>query len=633
MKMSLVDLINTRVQQKVDNLVEFSNLNNSIQQGIGFSIYSLERIFSNFNNTEIENGIVDSSFRQEMNDYGIDAIYITANKECIESVEQLEDYNDQSKFGIHILQFKKGTGIDNATLLKLQDGIKKSFILDDIDESSNEYMYEHLVNLKKIRQHIFENFPIKNITVKVHLVFSGSTFVTNEDAYVQGKIKDIKNDLFSSGYTNVEFEIYGAQELLDLENGNADISDILEYKQSFKYVTAGANEKKLNGHIAIVKGEEIAKLVEKYQNSLFELNIRDFYTNNPNNGRIIETAASEEESKFFWSFNNGLTVTCKEVEDLPENKLKVSGMQIVNGCQTSNSIYKAYSNKKRYDELVKKDELSKKEQDEIDKIKDYCLDSNTSVLIKIIETQDEDLVYRITESTNSQTAITSFSIKANEDIHKNIETFMKDYNVYYERRVNFYRNQKDISTKDIIDIKKMAQVFMSMIKICPSQAMSSPKAMFTNNYKSIFPDPSTNHNIDYKLYLIPALVQQHVEQKIKTIQRKKEEKKLFNKKILSYGKFHLGCFILSSILERDYNERGISRRFDDIKNNLEDASLFDGHFKKALERLREGLVDLGCDNEDAVSQYLRSKEIDNKIASMVRGTTNVKTTKVKVKTK
>ncbi|VXB17337.1 AIPR protein (fragment) [Bacillus sp. 349Y] len=446
-------------------------------------------------------------------------------------------------------------------------------------------------------------------------------------------MRDIKNDLYSSGYTNVDFEIYGAQELLDLENGNEEISDILEYKQSFKYVTAGTNEKKLNGHIAIVKGDEIAKLVEKFQNALFELNIRDFYTNNPNNGRIIETASSEEESKFFWSFNNGLTVTCKEVEDLPENKLKVSGMQIVNGCQTSNSIYKAYSNRKRYEELIIKDELTKKEEEEIDKIKNYCLDYNTSVLVKIIETQDEDLVYRITESTNSQTAISSFSIKANEDIHKNIETFMKDYSIYYERRVNYYRNQKDISTKDIIDIKKMSQVFMSMIKIHPSQAMSSPKAMFINNYKTIFPDPGINHGKDYKLYLIPALVQQNVEQKIKNIQRRKKEKKLFNKKILSYGKFHLGCFILSSILDTEYNERGISVRFEEIRNILEDSTLFDIHFEYAVVKLKEALIDMGCDNEDAVSQYLRSKDIDNKIATMVRGRKMVRTSKVKVESK
>jgi hypothetical protein len=629
--MSLVDLINTRVQQKVENLVEFSHLNNSIQQGIGFSIHSLESIFNNFNNTEIENGIVDSSYREETFDYGIDALYVTGNKECIETIEQLEEFNEQSKFEFHILQFKKGNGLDHPTLLKLQEGVNKAFIHNEIDESKNEYMYEKLSMLKKIRQEIFEKYPSKNITIKVYIAFSGAKKVAEEDDYVVEKIRDIKNDLYSSGYSNVEFLLLGAQELLDLENGNADITDIITFKESFKYVTAGENEKKLNGHITILKGEEIAKLVEKYQNSLFELNIRDYYKKNVNNNRILSTCSSNEESKYFWSFNNGLTITCKEVEELPDDKLRLKNMQIVNGCQTSNSLYQAYLNISRYEELSQKETLNKKEQAEKDRIENQRLDANTSVLVKIIETQDDDLVYRITESTNSQTAISSFSIKANDDIHKNIENFMKDYGVYYERRVNYYRNKKDIASKDIIDIKKMSQVYMSMINFRPSQAMSSPKAMFLQNYNSIFPDPSVHHSLDYKLYLVPAIVQRAVEQKIKQIQRKKEEKNSYNKKILSYGKFHLGCFILFSILGKNYSRRGISNNFDMINENIYDNDKFQMHFSNALTNLRLTLEGLGCESEEAVNQELKSKEIDSQIASIVNGAPLVKRVKVKVK--
>lgn len=617
--MSLIDLINNRVNKQIEVLPDISDKSSDMKKGIGFMTYALETIFKsyNFNNTEIENGIVDSGYREERIDFGVDAIYITANKECIETVEQLSEFNRDSKFEIHILQFKKGNGIDADTILKFRDGIEQTFIENNLLEEYNEYMFERLSLLKSIRSEIFENFQPKNITTKVYIAFSGSREVANQDQYIQEKIQKLKNSLISSGYANVKFIIVGAQELLDLEEGKSEISDTISCKKSFKYVTSASEDSTLNGYIAIVNGEEIAQLVEKYQNSLFELNIRDYYTTNANNEKIVETCSSDEESKYFWSFNNGLTITCKEVFDLPEDKLKIRGIQIVNGCQTSNSLYKAYTNRARFKELESKDNLNKKEIEELEKIKNHRLDPQTSVLVKIIETRNEDLVYRITESTNSQTAITSFSIKANEDIHKNLEKFMKDHNIFYERRVNSYRNQ-GIATKDIIDIKKMAQVYMSMIKIRPSQAMSNPKSMFINNYTTIFPKPSENQHLDYKLYLVPVLIQQSVEQKIKAIQRSKSETDPFNKKILSYGKFHLGCFVLSSILGKDYNEKGIKNNLDIINNEIKEAN-FEDHFNYALKKLGQALKEIECTTEDTVSQFVKSSEIDEKIKRMIKG--------------
>lgn len=617
--MSLVDLINKKVDEKITNLPEFSDKGRDIKTGIGFMVYSLENIFNsyNLNNTELENGIVDCSYREEKYDFGIDALYITGNKECIESIEQLEDFNQDSKFEIHILQFKKGTGIDTETILKLKDGIENTFISNGLLKEHNEYMYERMNLIREIRTEIFSRFPSKNITTKVYVAFTGSTHIVNNDKYIQEKIESLKNELISSGYNNVKFINIGAQELIELENGKSEILDIISFKKSFKYMTATGSENKVNGYIGIVSGEEIAKLVETYQNSLFELNIRDFYTNNPNNNKIVETCSSNEESKYFWSFNNGLTITCKEVEDLPDDKVKVRGLQIVNGCQTSNSLYKAYINRERYELLSNQENLSKKEKEELSKIENFRLDPQTSVLVRIIETKSDDLVYKITESTNSQTAITSFSIKANEDIHKNIENFLKEYNIYYERRVNHYRNQKK-AIKDIIDIKKMAQVYMSMIKFKPSQAMASPKAMFQSNYKTIFPNPNEQQNIDYKLYLIPALIQQHVEQKIKQIQREKSEQDEINKKILNYGKFHLGCFVLFSILGQNYNEKGIKNNYELIKEELKEEK-FAIHFKNALINLRKALQEIGCKSEDTVTQFIKSSDIEVEIIKMIKG--------------
>ena len=75
---------------------------------------------------------------------------------------------------------------------------------------------------------------------------------------------------------------------------------------------------------------------------------------------------SESEAKYFWSYNNGLTMTCSKVDEMPNNKYKLHNLQIVNGCQTSNSIYLSVKNRERVEELQNKidlgEQLTKKER-------------------------------------------------------------------------------------------------------------------------------------------------------------------------------------------------------------------------------------------------------------------------------
>ncbi|MBK6785203.1 MAG: AIPR family protein [Saprospiraceae bacterium] len=69
---------------------------------------------------------------------------------------------------------------------------------------------------------------------------------------------------------------------------------------------------------------------------------------------MLETCADAKESRFFWSYNHGLTMTCSKVEEMPNNRYKLYNLQIVNGCQTSNAIYLAVKNKERVAELQKR---------------------------------------------------------------------------------------------------------------------------------------------------------------------------------------------------------------------------------------------------------------------------------------
>lgn len=613
--MSIFNLIDSRVKDSIDkNVALLEGKSKDVQEGAGFMLYALETIFKNIDMDDIIDGIVDSSFRGEKHDYGIDAIYLTANGDSIDSIEQLEDYNKDSKFVFHILQFKKSKGIDQADLLKLKEGINEVFVDESCDESKNEFLFELLQKLNLLKNELYKKFSTQQIKVNVYIAFGGLEENILKDDIVSKQLNDIRELLNNGGYQYNDIIIVDAQKFLLLEKQGDEIVDILKVQKTIKYITELENDKKLNGYISIVGASEIGKLVKVWQNQLFEANIRDFYKRNELNNKILDTASSDNEAKYFWSFNNGLTITCRKVEELPNDQYKLYGLQIVNGCQTSNSLYIAYNNMLRVNELRAKDNLNDQENEELESILQKSLNETSSVLLKIIETNDTELIYRITETTNSQTPIKAFSLKANEDIQRNIEDFLTPHNIYYERRINFYRNQ---GKKNVITIQKLFQLYFAQILFKPSQVRTRPKQMFQEYYDNVFPAPKVKV-INYNLYLIPILVDLELLKKIRIIQRSKSEQDGYNKIVLSYGKYHLGLLILHSILGNNYNEKKIIDNVSKIIKEINDEKRFDFHYKKALSNLVHILKKSYGQRKESVPISLKKTELDNKLVRFIK---------------
>ncbi|MFZ3167737.1 MAG: AIPR family protein [Candidatus Methanoperedens sp.] len=419
----------------------------------------------------------------------------------------------------------------------------------------------------------------------LYLVFGGVKEAIEQDSLLSKQIESTRKILMDNAYSNNIYEIFDAQKLVDLEKKGEEIIDIINYHKTFKYITEIENNKKLTGYISIINAEEIAKLVKTYQTHLFDANIRDFYLKNDLNSKIFETCINDKESKYFWSFNNGLTITCRKVEELPSDKYRLYGIQIVNGCQTSNALYMALYNKERFKLLSDKpkEELAIREIKELKDITNRFLNPKTSLLVKIIETDDPELIYRITETTNSQTPIKTFSLKANDNIQQNIEQYLYDNNIYYERRVNYYKNQ---GKKNIISIQKLFQLYCSQILFKPSQVKTNPKSMFQGYYDSVFPSPRVKQ-MNYSLYLIPIKIDLKINKHIRTLQRSKVDIDPYNDRLMSYGKLHLGCFIIYSILNIGYNEKDLIDNEIKINEVLDDDSKFIPVFNIALENLKK----------------------------------------------
>lgn len=615
--MSIYRIIDKKVEEiKSMYASTLDGFSEDVKGGSAFMIYSLSTIFNDRDFEEIENGIVDSSYRQENHDYGIDAIYLSANRSFITSIDQLEDYNEDTRFTFHIFQFKKGRGVDQGELLKFKEGINTIFVNENVDEQKNSFLYAYLTDLNDIKHELYESFSSEQIKIKCYICFGGSKKNIEENDLLMTQVNAVGSVLDQGGYSNNLTEIFDAQRLIDLDKKGEEIIGTISYEKTFKYITETDSKHKLNGHISIVKGDQIANLVKQYQTSLFEANIRDYYKRSDLNSKILSTSADQNESKLFWSFNNGLTITCRKVEELPGDKFRLHGIQVVNGCQTSNSLYQAAYNIERKAALdTKKDngeDLSKREQNEYDKIKDKLLQPDVTVLTKIIETNDPDLIYRITETTNSQTPIKTFSLKANDTIQHLIEEYLKQHDIYYERRINFWKNQ---GKRNTVSIQHLYQVFESQIRFKPCQVKTRPKTMFNNNYEDVFPDPDVTQH-DFNLYMIPIKVDHAIAKRSRIVQRQKLESDLFKRMLISHGKFHLGCFVLHSILGGKYGKTAIVKKTDIILKQLNDEE-FEKHYNQALENLKIVVQRFAGAKKESVPSALKKADLDARIVRFI----------------
>jgi hypothetical protein len=617
--MSIAAIISEKTQKAKDQYPEASkDCTPDLADGINFMLYALNVIFQDFDFEKLEDGIVDSAYRSSTHDYGIDAVYITCNGSNINSIEELEEFNSDSKLEFHILQFKKGQGADQASFLKLKDGIKKCFIEFSCESELNEYLYTKFQILTEIRNKVYGIFEPENIKLSIYYVFSGLKENVLSDILLTDQIEDTKKILRTNCYPLCNYEIIGGQELINLEKKGKEIVDLISYENTFKYITATNDSTKLTGHICIVKGSEIAELVKKYQTSLFESNIRDFYRKNDLNSTILKTSSDANEAKYFWSYNNGLTITCRKVDELPGSKYRLHGIQIVNGCQTSNALYQAFRNKALVESFNTKgiDKLSKSELKVYESAVNLQLNDDTTILARIIETNDPNLTYRITETTNSQTPIKSFSLKANDDIQKNIHEYLLQKNIYYERRINFYKNQ---GRRNPVSIQTLFQLYVAHVLYRPSQVKTRPASMFQDFYDEVFPSPAKKA-IDYSIYLVSIRVDLALKHYIARLKRTHEETDSYLLQLFANGRLHLGCLFLHSILEHRYNQKGIIKNAHIVLDILdsEDEEDFTSHFYQAASDLKKILQNYIGQKKESIVPALRKTELDNRIQKFIK---------------
>lgn len=418
-----------------------------------FEIYSASEILKNYDLTydDISYGIVGDG-----GDGGIDSIYTFINGEPLKEDTSVNTNQKKNHIELIIIQSKTSASFKEDAVIKFRESAQDLFNLannpDDYAERYNADLIDKVKLFRDSYSKLAKTFP------KIEIRYFYATQGDDVHPNVSGKVPKLQKDIVKMfGGAEFSFKFIGASELLEMTRNVPSTSRVLEVAESPIGTTAGS----YLCLVSLSKYYEFISDVGSLARSIFESNVRDYQGSVVVNTGIRQTLENKE-SENFWYLNNGVTIiTPKAV--MAGKQLTIEDPQIVNGLQTSHEIYQYFS------------QLENHEGDD------------RAVLVRVICEEDEEARDRIIRATNSQTSIPPASLRSSDDIHRNIEDFLKTNGYYYDRKKNFYKNQ-GMPVSKIISISYMAQTMMAIIMLKPDSARARPSTLINSDveYKKIF---------------------------------------------------------------------------------------------------------------------------------------------------
>lgn len=438
-------LLKTCVEQEFSETTTYTNTNDY------FEFFSATQILKNYNlsDDEVENGIVGSG-----NDGGCDGIYVFLNGDLL-TVDQIQNLSATkgSILNLTIIQSKETASFKEATIMNWK-AVSENLLnmSNDIDAFSTRYTEAVRDSFRLFRDALTK--LIRN-QIKVHIQYFYVTYATEIHPNVEAQAEELKNavlGLYPSAKVEVSF--VGADELMELYYRDSDVNINLSLADT--PITLGSNVE----YVALVNLSTYYNFITDNTGSLrrnfFEANVRDYQGKNTVNSCIANTLSGNGVEDFWW-LNNGVTILSENITQITTKELSLLNPEIVNGLQTSTEIYNYFS-----------DNPEKLENE------------TRNVLVRVVVPENETVRDNIIFATNNQTNIPKSSLRVTDTIHLQIEMYFKSRGLYYDRRKNYYKNQKK-KAADIVGVSFLAQCLISLVLRKPDFARARPSTLLTDD--------------------------------------------------------------------------------------------------------------------------------------------------------
>jgi hypothetical protein len=494
-------------------------------------------------------------------DGGIDGIYI----------DETED-----NIFIHIFQSKYRTNLDK--------GIRKNEIdltiakVEEIFQGTTVENQSPVIGsrIEEIRDIIKEKGALK--MPEVHIHFTVNTFKPKDTEKERVKQLEDKGNYFVYFYDGNDL-----LQLLDKTKKKNSKVNVTTYKDIL-YLGADKKLGDVRGIVATISANELVTVYEKAGGDrALSRNIRYFLGNNRINKKIRQTAASKDESKYFWFLNNGVTVVCDKfsfTDDASGNKIiKISNPKIINGGQTTKSLYNLYNEIKLFPNKTL---------------------SDVYLLLRLYETDNEKLIDKITEGTNSQNPIFERDLRANNEIQLLVKNYFNEKGYLYETHRNEYSDKK-IDKGKIASNERVFQAYISLFKEMPNEAKSSKSKIFEKYFDNIF--LSSNTKLPEQL-LISYKLLSFIENQSKR----------------HYNDWKNGdIFLYHSELALVYLAGKIYPRLKEDASILEDKKQMENIYRQSISVLRRIIESERLKDFDySHNKFFKSRELPTKIKKIIK---------------
>lgn len=432
-----------------------------------FEMFCAEQILKNFQLSydELQAGIVDGE-----HDGGIDSAYAFVNGELVCEDFDTSAFQKQKAIQVelHLIQSKTSGSFKEAPVNCLISATRHLLNLETNYSELTQYNESVKAVLNRFLKE-YRNLVPKFPALKIRYYYASRNAAATIHSNLERKrdeLVHVAKGLFPGA--DVAMEFLGARHLYELAQTRPETTYQLKVKKNLSATDAHVVLTSLSAYVGFIKDSE-----GQIRQDLFEFNVRDFQGNTEVN-QDIATTLQEEKVVDFWWMNNGVTILASKAT-LNGDVITMENPQIVNGLQTSKQIAEH---------------------------SDPNLDNSHSIMVKIISSEDNETRDKIIKATNSQNKIQHASLRATERIQRDIEDALKNADLYYDRRKNYYKNKSKPYDR-IIGIPLMAQAIMSIVLAEPHSARARPSTLVKadETYSEIFSD-----NFPLALYVNAALL-------------------------------------------------------------------------------------------------------------------------------
>ncbi|MEA1086420.1 AIPR family protein [Sphingomonas sp. CD22] len=439
----------------------------SLSEDDAFEVFCADVILNKYDPSieDIQDRVVDGS-----QDGGIDSVFIYANRVLIAEDTELSSFKSPVDIELVIIQSKNEANFKEGPVDKISASLPN--LLRDYAKTAssqgdlNQSVVEAFGLWDSVVKTLAPEFPTFKVTI--WYACKGASVPASASAKAKTLEETVKSFMPKA---TIQFMFAGSNELYDLAAEQKLIKAELPVKGTPLF---GSNSSYIVLSTLSSYGKFIADDKNALRSSFFDANVRDYEGSVDVNKDIAATLAEQKGDIDFWWLNNGVTVLASKAA-FSNSVMTLQNPLVVNGLQTSYELNRW--------------------------MRKGGVDETRLVMVRIIETEDEDVINSVIKATNYQTKVKPHSLRATENIHRKIEVFLAPHDVYYDRRRNFYKNAGKPASRTI-GIDKMAQAVTAFYLEEPNVARARPTSLMKDPYYGkIFPAEEPH---PLKLYLVAA---------------------------------------------------------------------------------------------------------------------------------